>query len=86
MSVKLLNYLKTFAVIIDCLLTKSVAIDSTIFHDLQLYEQFAAAAYCPSNNNVTAGGTKLTCPVSDNCPLVEANDVTTVYEFQKYAP
>lgn len=26
----------------------------------------------------------MTCPTSNNCPLVEADDVTTVYEFQKY--
>ena len=61
------------------------AIDGGTFANLQLFEQFAAAAYCPSNNNVPNGGPKLTCPTSDNCPLVEADDVTTVYEFQKYA-
>lgn len=51
----------------------------------QLFEQFAAAAYCPRNNNDPQGGMKLTCPESNNCPLVEADDVTTVHEFQKYA-
>ena len=59
------------------------AIDAATFANLQLFEQFAAAAYCPSNNNVTNGGLKLTCPAANNCPLVEADDVTTVYEFQK---
>ncbi|CAF9919163.1 MAG: hypothetical protein ALECFALPRED_000986 [Alectoria fallacina] len=57
------------------------AIDATTFANLQLFEQFAAASYCPGNDNVTAGGTKLTC-ATDNCPLVAADDVTTVYEFE----
>ena len=61
-----------------------IAVDSTTFANLQLFEQFAAASYCQSNNNVTAGGNKLTCQ-SQNCPLVEADDVVTVFEFQKYA-
>lgn len=63
---------------------KTTAIDATTFSNLQLFEQYAAASYCQGNNNVTDGGNKLTCP-SHNCPLVEANDVTTVYEFEKYA-
>ena len=58
------------------------AIDSNILANLNFFEQFAAAAYCEGNNNVPAGGPKLTCS-SGNCPLVETNDVTTVYEFQK---
>lgn len=57
------------------------SIDFATFTDLQLFEQFAAASYCKSNNNVTADGSKLTCP-SHNCPLVEADNVTTVHEFQ----
>ena len=61
---------------------ETTAIDSTTFSNLQLFEQYAAASYCPGNNNVTYGGNKLTCP-THNCPLVEANNVTTVYEFQK---
>ncbi|CAD6581197.1 MAG: hypothetical protein ASARMPRED_000441 [Alectoria sarmentosa] len=59
------------------------AIDPITFADLQLFEQFAAASYCPGNDNITAGGKKLTC-ASGNCPLVAADDVTTVYEFENY--
>ena len=61
---------------------KTKAIDSSTLANLQLFEQFAAASYCRSNNNVTNGGNKLTCP-SGGCPLVEADDVTTVYEFER---
>lgn len=57
------------------------SLDQTTFTNLQLFEQFAAASYCQSNDNITAGDTKLTCQ-SGNCPLVEADDVTTVYEFE----
>ncbi|MCJ1374937.1 hypothetical protein MMC20_006170 [Loxospora ochrophaea] len=56
-------------------------IDAATLANFNLFEQFSAAAYCPGNNDVTNGGTKLTC-ATGNCPLVEADDVTTVYEFQ----
>ncbi|KAF2840229.1 alpha/beta-hydrolase [Patellaria atrata CBS 101060] len=42
-------------------------------------EQYAAAGYCPGNNN--SPGTKLTC-TSGVCPLVEAANTNTVIEFQ----
>ncbi|KAL9104451.1 MAG: hypothetical protein Q9163_000603 [Psora crenata] len=57
-------------------------IDALTFANLQLFAQFAAAGYCPSNADDSGGGKKLTCPTSNNCPLVEADDVTTVYEFE----
>ena len=64
------------------------AIDAATFANLEFFEQYAAAAYCPSNNDDPNGGKKLTCPpgprqTSSNCPLVEADNVTTVLEFQK---
>ncbi|OCK81543.1 alpha/beta-hydrolase [Lepidopterella palustris CBS 459.81] len=46
---------------------------------LNFYEQYAAAAYCPSNND--SPNTKVTCS-SGNCPLVESDDTNTVSEFQ----
>ncbi|KAI4227797.1 MAG: hypothetical protein L6R36_002150 [Xanthoria steineri] len=58
------------------------AISGDVFTNLQLFEQFSAAAYCPANNKDKAGGTKLTCSVG-NCPLVQDSDVVSVYEFQK---
>lgn len=58
------------------------AISGNDFTNLQLFEQFSAAAYCPANNMDKAGGTKLTCSVG-NCPLVQDSDVVSVYEFQK---
>lgn len=57
------------------------AIDPGLFTNLEFFSQYAAAAYCSNNNNVPAGGPKLTCSAG-NCPLVQANDVTTVYEFE----
>lgn len=61
----------------------SVAISSSDYSNLGFFEQFAAAAYCPLNNRDNAGGTKITCSAG-NCPLVESNDVISVYEFEKY--
>ncbi|KAL9022101.1 MAG: hypothetical protein Q9185_000719 [Variospora sp. 1 TL-2023] len=60
---------------------ESVAISSSDYSNLAFFEQFAAAAYCPLNNRDNAGGTKITCPAG-NCPLVESNDVISVYEFE----
>lgn len=58
-------------------------IDDSIFNNLNLYSQFAAAAYCPSNNDNANNAAQITCPVYDNCPLVEADNVQSVYQFQK---
>lgn len=72
-----------------CYLTLNpAAVDAETFDNLKLFGQFAAAAYCPSNNDDGNGGKKVTCPPgpsqnSGNCPLVEADNVTTVLEFQK---
>ncbi|KAL8639195.1 MAG: hypothetical protein Q9228_003742 [Teloschistes exilis] len=57
------------------------AISAGDYANLNLFEQFAAAAYCPSNNNVQAGGVKISCSTG-NCPLVSNDDVVAVYEFQ----
>lgn len=59
------------------------AVSAGDYANLNLFEQFAAAAYCPSNNNVQAGGVKISCSTG-NCPLVSNDDVVAVYEFQKY--
>ncbi|KAI4157306.1 MAG: hypothetical protein LQ342_008395 [Letrouitia transgressa] len=57
-------------------------IDIETFENIKFFEQFAAAAYCPDNNKDKAGGTKVTCPKGNSCPLVEADNVTTVIEFE----
>lgn len=59
----------------------SRAISSDVYDSLNLFEQFAAAAYCPGNNNDKAGNSKITCDAG-NCPLVQSSDVISVYEFQ----
>ncbi|KAL8700158.1 MAG: hypothetical protein Q9201_005602 [Fulgogasparrea decipioides] len=58
-----------------------LAISGDDYANLNLFEQFAAAAYCRNNNNDKAGGTKITCAVG-NCPLVQNDDVVSVYEFE----
>ncbi|KAM0805935.1 Lip3 precursor [Usnea florida] len=58
-----------------------LALDPTTFANLQFFEQFAAASYCEADIDVSNGGTKVTC-AAGNCPLVQADAVTTVYEFQ----
>ncbi len=60
----------------------SEAIPTDVYNNLAFFEQFAAAAYCPSNSDGSTTGAKLKCSAG-NCPLVEADDVTTVYEFAK---
>lgn len=62
----------------------SIAISTGVYDNLNLFEQFAAAAYCPGNNNDKAGNSKITCDAG-NCPLVQNSDVISVYEFEKYA-
>ncbi len=52
-----------------------------MLRQLNLWEQYAAAAYCVTNND--SPGTKVTC-AAGNCPLVEAATTTTLIEFQKW--
>lgn len=49
--------------------------------ELRFYAQYAAAAYCNSDNAV---GEPITCG-ADACPTVEANGVVTVATFA-YVP
>ncbi|KAK2756508.1 hypothetical protein FQN54_005401 [Arachnomyces sp. PD_36] len=55
------------------------AVEANLLEEFGFYGQYAAAAYCPGNNNST--GTKLTCSTG-NCPLVEAANTTTLTEFE----
>ncbi|KAL1648480.1 hypothetical protein SLS58_002235 [Diplodia intermedia] len=55
-------------------------ISQDLFDTFKLMSQYAAAAYCPDNNDTP--NTKVTCNTG-NCPLVEAADATTVSEFEK---
>ncbi|KAL9046423.1 MAG: hypothetical protein Q9214_000735 [Letrouitia sp. 1 TL-2023] len=57
-------------------------VETETFENIKFFEQFAAAAYCPDNNKDKTGGTKVTCPKGNSCPLVEADNVTTVIEFE----
>ncbi|KAL1850239.1 hypothetical protein Plec18167_007344 [Paecilomyces lecythidis] len=54
-------------------------VSSDLLDQFNLFEQYAAAAYCSENFNST--GTKLSCSAG-NCPLVEAADTETLDEFQ----
>ncbi|EKG10276.1 Lipase class 3 [Macrophomina phaseolina MS6] len=54
-------------------------ISQDLFDTFTLMEQYAAAAYCPDNND--SPDTKLTC-ATENCPLVQAANTTTVSEFE----
>ncbi|KAL2220444.1 putative extracellular lipase, partial [Thermoascus aurantiacus ATCC 26904] len=53
-------------------------VSAELLQQFNLFEQYAAAAYCEENFNST--GTKLTCSAG-NCPLVEAADTKTIDEF-----
>ncbi|KAF2138475.1 uncharacterized protein K452DRAFT_87132 [Aplosporella prunicola CBS 121167] len=55
------------------------AVSDDLLATFEHVQQFAAASYCPVNNNST--GTKLAC-TSGVCPLVESADTETVLEFE----
>ena len=54
-------------------------ISNDLFATFKLISQYAAASYCPGNND--SPSTSLTCP-SGNCPLVESAAATTLSEFE----
>ncbi|KAJ5366012.1 Lipase class 3 [Penicillium concentricum] len=55
-------------------------VSADVLGQLTLYSQWAGASYCTNNNNST--GDALSCE-EGNCPLVEAADTITLYEFDK---
>jgi hypothetical protein len=61
--------------------TQAIDVSSDLLNQLTLYSQWAGASYCTNNNNST--GDALSCE-EGNCPLVEAADTETLYEFDKY--
>jgi hypothetical protein len=63
-------------------LTKA-AISTELLSQLSFTEQYAAAAYCPENN--TPGSSSVITCGAGNCPLIEADKVTTLAEFQQFA-
>ncbi|KAF2197958.1 alpha/beta-hydrolase [Delitschia confertaspora ATCC 74209] len=54
-------------------------INSDLLANFNLFEQYAAAAYCSGNND--SPNSKVTCPYG-NCPLVQAASTITLTEFQ----
>jgi hypothetical protein len=64
----------------DLLLTQLPDVSADVLNQLNLWEQYAAAAYCVSNND--SPGNKVSC-VAGNCPLVQGATTTTSIEFQK---
>jgi hypothetical protein len=58
-------------------LDPSPAISSDLLATFNLYEQYAAATYCPGNNNKNI---KLNCSCG-NCPLVQKTNAVTVLGF-----
>ena len=54
-------------------------ISEDLFHQFQLIAQYAAASYCPGNNN--SPNTPLTCP-PEICPLLEEAAARSVSEFE----
>lgn len=61
------------------------AIDAATFSELRLFSQYAAAAYCDNNVGNSNVSSLITCPIADNCPLLEAQNqqpVQSVWEFE----
>ncbi|KAI9803523.1 MAG: hypothetical protein M1825_001866 [Sarcosagium campestre] len=58
---------------------KPRAIPQSQLDDFIFYSQYAAAAYCPDNNDTP--DTKVTCDAG-NCPLIEVDDTKTITEFE----
>jgi len=55
------------------------AISTQLFNTFSLYEQYAAAAYCPADNDAPPNS-KIVC-TADVCPLVQAANTSSVIEF-----
>ncbi|KAJ5958007.1 Lipase class 3 [Penicillium vulpinum] len=55
-------------------------VSTDLLGQLTLFSQWAGASYCTNNNNST--GDALSC-AEGNCPLVEAADTITLYEFDE---
>jgi Lipase 3 N-terminal region len=64
-------------------LTNGLDVSAGVLNQLNLWEQYAAAAYCPANND--SPGDELSCEAG-NCPLVQTASTTTSIEFQKCVP
>lgn len=58
---------------------ENAEISAELLGQFNLMAQYAAAAYCPENNNSTE--TPITCSAG-NCPLVEASGAYSVAEFE----
>jgi len=58
-----------------------IGVSQSLLSTFNLYEQYAAAAYCPGNNNVSCiPGAKITCSTG-NCPLVQSSNTASVLQF-----
>jgi len=57
-----------------------LGLSSTQLSQFELYEQYAAAAYCKDNNNQEEGS--ISCS-SGECPEVQSAGATSILEFQK---
>ena len=58
-----------------------IAVSQSLLNTFTLYGQYAAAAYCPGNNNASCSpGTKITC-TSGACPLVQSAQTSAVFAF-----
>lgn len=62
--------------------TESIGITPDLLSRLRLMAQYSAAAYCMINNNGGPTESLITCPESNNCPLVEAAGAHGALEFQ----
>ncbi|KAL9122820.1 MAG: hypothetical protein Q9187_000630 [Circinaria calcarea] len=56
-----------------------IGISEDLLQRFRLMAEYAAAAYCPGNND--SPGNQITCPAG-NCPHVEAANATTMEEFR----
>ncbi|KAL1984371.1 hypothetical protein VTN96DRAFT_9232 [Rasamsonia emersonii] len=54
-------------------------VSQDLFDQLNLFEQYSAAAYCSANNEASAG-TAISCSAG-NCPLVQQAGATILYSF-----
>ncbi|KAL8841755.1 MAG: hypothetical protein Q9170_000788 [Blastenia crenularia] len=60
-------------------LSTHIGISNSLLQTFKLISQYAAATYCPDNND--SANTTLTCPAK-NCPLVEEAGAITLSEFE----
>ena len=62
----------------------ALGISKSLYDNLELAEQYAAAAYCPGNTVGSKQSEQLICAKSKNCPKVESAKTSIVIGIKEF--